>query len=125
MNVSDKSWVTAGINLDEDIHFSTTYLRMTINSNNGKVFKGYSSLIAYYSNFNEEYFLLIDECRTLAEQLIEKIRSDSKWFDDILSEIMIRSRRLHDCFSDEKCTQNYFHMLSNNELRDIYSIHRF
>lgn len=121
MNVSDKSWVTAGINLDEDIHFSTTYLRMTINSNNGKVFKGYSSLIAYYSNFNEEYFLLIDECRTLAEQLIEKIRSDSKWFDDILSEIMIRSRRLHDCFSDEKCTQNYFHMLSNNELRDIYS----
>ena len=120
MNASENNWVTAGINLDEDLHFSTTYLRMTINSNNGKVFKGYSSLVAYYENFNEEYYLLADECKVLAAQLIQKIKSDSKWFDNILSEIIIRSKRLYDCFNEEKCTQNYFHSLSNDELYDIY-----
>ena len=55
--LEDKKWVSCGVNLDEDIHFSTLYLRTSLDKNIGHIFKGYSSFVAVYDNFNEEYFL--------------------------------------------------------------------
>ena len=56
-SLEKKKWISCGVNLDEDIHFSTLYLRMSLDKNIGHIFPGYSSFVAIYENFNEEYFL--------------------------------------------------------------------
>lgn len=116
----NQKWISCGVNLDEDIHFSTTYLRMSLNKNIGHIFRGYSSFVAIYENFNEEYFLIEDECIQLAEQLTRKIIVDFPWFEQVLDNVVCKTDLLRKVFDEKKITQLYLKTQSNTFLKDLY-----
>ena len=88
-NVKSDNWITGAINLDEDIHFSSYYLKRSLDKNIGKIFPGYSKVISLNTNCNEEYFLLEDECNNLSKKLISKMVDTPEWFDYILASVSI------------------------------------
>ena len=52
--INRDSWVVGGQNFDEDIHFSSFYLRLSSKKYLHKRAKtGYHTIIAVYQNFNE------------------------------------------------------------------------
>ena len=118
----NQKWISCGVNLDEDIHFSTTYLRMSLDKNIGHIFRGYSSFIAIYENFNEEYFLKEDECFQIAEQLTHKIITDLPWFEQVLDQIICKTDILCKLFDEKKITQHYLSTHSNSELKSLYKM---
>ncbi len=120
--LEDKKWVSCGVNLDEDIHFSTLYLRTSLDKNIGHIFKGYSSFVAVYDNFNEEYFLEEKECIYLAEQLTHKIMGDFTWFEQILGNVIYKADILCGVFDEQKITENYLKNIDNQELKKLYKM---
>ena len=120
MRFLEQDWVSCGINLDEDIHFSTTYLRMSLDKNIGEIFEGYSCFLSIYQNFNEEYYLLKDECYDLAHKLVQKICDSPTWFQHILDETMNKSYHLHQIICNNKSHFERLSALSNLELERLY-----
>lgn len=120
--LESKKWISCGINLDEDIHFSTSYLRMSIDKNIGHIFSGYTSFIAIYENFNEEYFLEEDECIRVAKKLIHKITMDYSWFEQILKNIIKRTDILCKAFDEHEITKVYLKKQDNSTLKNLYKM---
>lgn len=118
----NQKWISCGVNLDEDIHFSTTYLRMSLDKNIGHIFLGYSSFVAIYENFNEEYFLKEDECFQIAEQLTHKIITDFPWFEQVLDNVIYKTDMLCKVFDEKKITQQYLSTQSNATLKSLYKM---
>lgn len=115
-----KKWISCGINLDEDIHFSTSYLRMSLDKNIGNIFHGYSSFIAIYEDFNEEYFLDKDECLRIAEQLTHEIIDNYSWFEHILENVVKKSDSLYKVFDEHKITETFLKKQCDEELKKLY-----
>lgn len=115
-----KKWISCGVNLDEDMHFSTSYLRMSLDKNIGHIFLGYSSFIAIYEDFNEEYFLEERECIEIAKRLTNKILEDPLWFEQILDNIVKKTDILYQVFDEEEITQVYLKKQDNNTIRKLY-----
>lgn len=120
--LENQKWISCGVNLDEDIHFSTTYLRMSLDKNIGHIFCGYSSFVAIYENFNEEYFLKEDECFQIAERLTRKIITDFPWFEQVLDNIIYKTDMLRKVFDEKKITQQYLSTQSNAVLKSLYKM---
>ena len=118
--IENKKWISCGVNLDEDLHFSTSYLRMSLTKNIGRVFPGYSSFIAVYENFNEEYYLDESECISVSKELIEKIKREPSWFDRILNNIIDKSELLNNVFDEEKINKDYLKKHSLETLKTLY-----
>lgn len=118
----NQKWISCGVNLDEDIHFSTTYLRMSLDKNIGHIFRGYSSFVAIYENFNEEYFLKEEECFQIAEQLTHKIITDFPWFEEVLDNIICKTDMLRKVFDENKITQHYLSTQSSDALKSLYKM---
>lgn len=118
--IENKKWISCGVNLDEDLHFSTTYLRMSLTTNIGHIFKGYSSFVAIYENFNEEYYLEESECISVSKELIEKIKADPYWFEEILHNIVLKTNLLKTVFDENIISKNYLSRQDNKNLKALY-----
>lgn len=121
-SLEKKKWISCGVNLDEDIHFSTLYLRMSLDKNIGHIFPGYSSFVAIYENFNEEYFLEEKECLELAKKLTHKIMIEPSWFEQILNNVIRKTDTLCKIFDEQKITRVYLKKQDNNTIKKLYKM---
>jgi len=64
--VKSEKWVKGAVNYDEDLHFSTYYLRASCSEVTAPLYPGYSCVVAAYESFNETYYLLKEGCRESA-----------------------------------------------------------
>ena len=51
--LQEQEWVKGAVNYDEDLHFSTFYLRASCAAHTGRLYPGYTCLLALYEGFNE------------------------------------------------------------------------
>lgn len=121
-SLEKKKWISCGVNLDEDIHFSTLYLRMSLDKNIGHIFPGYSSFVAIYENFNEEYFLEEKECLELAKKLTHKIMIEPSWFEQILNNVIRKTDTLCKIFDEQKIARVYLKKQDNNTIKKLYKM---
>ena len=112
------------MNHDEDMHFSSFYLRASSKKYMQNEYNdfGYNTIIAIYENFNETYYIPYDECKTVAESLLSTIIENPHWLQSILDEIAIRSKELGDVFPKE-IISNPFQGNSIDNLLDVYIKH--
>ncbi|OAI40505.1 hypothetical protein AYO40_00815 [Planctomycetaceae bacterium SCGC AG-212-D15] len=96
-----RDWVKGAVNHDEDLHFSTFYLRASCTPATGNLYPGYTTLVAFYEDFRETYFLLRDECTAAARAIVEKALADPAWLPGIVAEIRARSDALATIFPCE------------------------
>src|SRR5947208_307166 len=66
------AWVKGAVNYDEDLHFSSFYLRASCASQTVPLYPGYSTIVAFYAGFNETYYLLKSECLATAQAIVQK-----------------------------------------------------
>ena len=66
------TWVKGAVNYDEDLHFSTYYLRASCSSATRPLYPGYSTFVASYEGFKETYWLLESECRDTSAAIVAK-----------------------------------------------------
>src|SRR5689334_9066122 len=93
-----RPWVKGAVNFDEDLHFSTYYLRGSAAAATAPLFPGYTAVVAVYDGFNETYWLLEDECRASAAAILERALRQPRWLPRILAEIRRRSDALETVF---------------------------
>ena len=123
--VSKRSdWISVSINLDEDLHFSTQYLRSSIKGNQNAIFSGYSELVSTYHHFNEEYFLRESECISASKELILRMQKNPDWFNGVIDNILQLSNKLGDLFDYHYFTKSRFQDMSNSELLGLYNKQR-
>jgi phosphohistidine swiveling domain-containing protein len=124
--IGNRPWITGAINFDEDLHFSSFYLRRSLRRwlpTSLKEF-GYSKLIAVFDDLNEQYFIPADECREVAERLVQRILDDPTWFQkSILDEIHSRVRSLETVFRKVKNPEQ-FKRASTKHLVALYRSHK-
>src|SRR5207253_2016041 len=72
-------WVKGAVNYDEDLHFSTFYLRASCAHVTAPLYPGYTAIVAFYSGFNESYYLLKHECQSTAEAIVRKALRRPAW----------------------------------------------
>ena len=92
--IQGREWVKGAVNYDEDLHFSTYYLRASCVPHTGRLYPGYTCLVALYEGFNEHYYLLKDECRQTAVAIVKKALKRPEWLPSIVQEIVRLSDRL-------------------------------
>ena len=80
-------WVVGAVNIDEDIHFSSYYLKQSMESFLPSEFKGlgYKNIVAIYEDFNETYYIPLKECEEVSDNLIQKSLDDPLFMDDIIN----------------------------------------
>jgi phosphohistidine swiveling domain-containing protein len=96
--VCDKEWVKGAVNYDEDLHFSTYYLRASCSAVTGPLYPGYSWIVASYEGFNETYYLLKEECRASAVAIVERALRRPRWLPGVIDQIRQRSDALTGIF---------------------------
>lgn len=118
-------WLVGAVNLDEDLHFSTYYLRASARVNLPKGLQrfGYSKIIAIFHDLNERYYLSQDECSVVAHELIAEMLANPEWFQqEILDEIYRRADALTTVFPESLLEQS-FSDLTDSQIRDLYITH--
>jgi phosphohistidine swiveling domain-containing protein len=96
-----QEWVKGAVNYDEDLHFSTYYLRASCSAVTAPLYPGYSSIVASYEGFNETYYLLKRECHESAAAIVERALRRPGWLPQILRAIRRHSDALADIFPAE------------------------
>jgi phosphohistidine swiveling domain-containing protein len=97
-----REWVKGAVNYDEDLHFSTYYLRASCSGVTLPLnYPGYSCIVASYEGFHETYYLLKEECRESAVAIVERALRQPRWLPGIVREIRRRSDALADIFRPE------------------------
>ena len=120
-NIIDRydSWVLGGKNFDEDLHFSSFYIRTSAKKYEQNF--GYKTIVAFYNNFNEEYYIPREDCERVSKLLIEKLKNYPKWMKDIIDAIYKRSDDLRNLWDSYK---NFdFSTARLDELLEIYQDH--
>src|SRR6516162_9617869 len=84
-------WIKGAVNYDEDLHFSTFYLRASCAGCTARLYPGYSTVVAFFVGCNETYYLLKNECLTTATAIVRKALRRPDWLPRILAEIYRRS----------------------------------
>ena len=120
--ISKNKWIIGATNLDEDIHFSSFYLRASVSSNTENLYPGYSAIVSFYENFNEVYYLLKNECVENSKYLIKKCCNDAGWMDTVIRKIEDLIAELQINFI-EIIKNVDIRRLNNIELLDYYHIH--
>lgn len=93
------TWLKGAVNYDEDLHFSTYYLRASCAHVTRQLYPGYTALVASYEGFNETYYLLKDECHRSAAGIVERALKRPEWLPEILAQIRRRSDALEKIFA--------------------------
>jgi len=120
--VEKKNWLIGAVNYDEDLHFSTYYLRASYPENTHGLYPGYSTIIGLYEEFTEKYYLLEDECETNSQTIINYALKNPNWLSKILDIIIEKVDLLKSIFysgMDEKLLGQ----VSNGHLLNLYKIH--
>lgn len=118
--ITQNKWVLSAINLDEDIHFSSYYLRMSLNHMIQESVCGYSKIVALYENYNEYYWLLKDECVFCAKELVDRMMTDPEWFDKILIITKKKAEFLGSLFNPTQFNHAVLSKLDNYSILDLY-----
>jgi hypothetical protein len=117
-----EEWVKGAVNYDEDLHFSSFYLRASCASHTGRLYRGYTCLVAIYEGFNEHYYLLKEECRRTAVALVQKALRRPEWLPGVVREIVRLSDRLTRVF-DPRTSAERLACLSDATLLALYRRH--
>jgi phosphohistidine swiveling domain-containing protein len=96
-----REWVKGAVNFDEDLHFSTYYLRASCAGRTAPLYPGYSATVAFYSGCNETYYLLREECTATATAIVQKALRRPGWLPRVLAAIYRRSDLLARAFPPE------------------------
>ena len=99
--IRGQEWVRGAVNYDEDLHFSTFYLRASWARHTGSLYPGYTHLVAFYEGFNEQYYLLKSECHSTATAVVGKALRQPAWLPSILVQVRRRSDLLARVFSPQ------------------------
>lgn len=110
-------WVRGAVNYDQDLHFSTYYLRASCEGE-----FGYSTLVASYVGRNETYWLLEAECRDRAIAIVERSLRNPRWLPRLIREIERLSDALTTVFSARTSPESLAR-LSNEKLLGLYRRH--
>lgn len=122
--IQSSDWTVGAVNFDEDLHFSSFYLRSSCASfmpAEQKPF-GYSTVIAVYRDFNETYYIPQEECRAVAERLLARVLQDPDWLQSILDDIGSRARDLSKVF-DLAPKDDVFDLVTVEKLLSLYKEH--
>lgn len=90
--------VLGGVNLHQDLHFSTFYLRASLASTTLTDYPGYTFVLAVYEDGVERYFIAADEAERTAKWLIDRCTSEPGWLEEKLVAIEACSERLAEAF---------------------------
>lgn len=115
-------WVIGAVNFDEDLHFSSYYLRSSLREVAHPLYPGYTRLISFYHGFNERYYLLKEECFQNAKAIVKKAEANVGWLHDVLSRIRAHCENLQRVF-DESIDRHYLQGLSDPCLCELYAKH--
>lgn len=123
-HIQQSRWIVGAVNFDEDLHFSSFYLRQSMRVNLPTKLQeyGYDNLIAIYDNFNETYYIPEAECRQVTESLLKTILRNPLWLQDILEEINLRIKDLETVFPFDPDSQPFSNM-PDYELLKYYQLH--
>ncbi|MBE9593346.1 MAG: hypothetical protein IMF19_07675 [Proteobacteria bacterium] len=121
--INRDSWVVGGQNFDEDIHFSSFYLRLSSKKYLRKRAKiGYHTIIAVYQNFNETYYIPISDCERVARDLLEKVKKQPDLMNTIVAKIYHRCAELTTVFANYDIRSD-FSALSLEQIKKLYRKH--
>ena len=121
--INDHDWIIGGKNFDEDLHFSSFYLRQSSSKYLNKKSKiGYNTIIALYEDFNETYYIPRSECNRVASYLLNRIINRPEWMNKINDVIYRLCDNLSNVFSVYNINDD-FAELSNEELMKLYKKH--
>lgn len=120
--IVDEDWVIGAVNYDEDLHFSSYYLRASLREIINDLYPGYTKTISFYYKFNEYYYLLKEECIENASVIIHKAEENIGWLQSILINISVHCENLQAVFH-ESMDKDFFSRLSVSELRQLYIKH--
>jgi phosphohistidine swiveling domain-containing protein len=115
-------WVKGAVNYDEDLHFSTFYLRASCAHQTRRLYPGYSAVAAFYSGFNETYYLLRRECLSTAEAIVRKALRQPEWLPRVVAAIYRRSDALGSAFAPATSAQQ-LRRLADARLLAMYRRH--
>lgn len=115
-------WIKGAVNYDEDLHFSTYYLRASEARATGRLYAGYSTVVAFYEGFTETYYLLREECRSSAAAIVKKALARPTWLPRVLREIERRSDLLQRIFPAKMCP-SWLARQSSEALISLYLRH--
>jgi phosphohistidine swiveling domain-containing protein len=120
--IQEREWVKGAVNYDEDLHFSTYYLRASCARNTAPLYPGYTQVIAFYEGFTEFYYLLRSECLASARAIVEKALRRPAWLPRVVQAICRRSDRLAGVFRTQT-SPDRLARLSDPDLRAPYFRH--
>ena len=115
-------WVKGAVNYDEDLHFSSYYIRGSCAAATAPLYPGYSSVVAFYERFNETYYLLKQECLQTATAIVSKALIQPKWLPAIVQKIRTCSDALAGIFPAEISSSSLARM-SPGALLALYRRH--
>lgn len=90
--------ILGGVNLHEDLHFSTFYLRASLSSTTLPDYPGYSFILAVYEQGVERYYISAHEAERTSQWLIDRSLSRPGWLAENLHAIEVHTRRLAEAF---------------------------
>jgi phosphohistidine swiveling domain-containing protein len=122
--IESHDWITGAVNFDEDLHFSSFYLRASCKKYMTPQMQeyGYTSIVAIHQNFNETYYIRRDECISVAEALLRKIREKPEWLEDLLLQIAARAGDLAKVFPYDRASTP-FRGMARSDILAIYRSH--
>lgn len=117
-------WVVGAVNIDEDVHFSSYYLRQSMEAYLPSEFKGlgYENIIAVYEDFNETYYIPLKECEKVSNNLIQKSLENPLFMDGIIEKVTKLIYELRDIFDFEP-NKNMFTNMTDAKLAEYYQKH--
>lgn len=121
-----EQWLVGAVNLDEDVHFSSFYLRQSMKKNLPQDLKefGYNNIFAVYEDYNEIYYVPQSECVDVANRVICHSLKNWNFLENIRCIIMEKMNVLDNVFVDLP-PENSFHSLSKTQLLEYYEKHYF
>lgn len=120
--ILQNDWVIGAVNFDEDLHFSAYYLRASTPEQTRSLYPGYSTILAFYEEFVERYYLLRSECLSNAEAIVRRAISDSSWLPGVIAAVVKMCDELGRVFPKEMSASS-IRSASDAALRDIYRQH--
>lgn len=115
-------WLVGAVNYDEDLHFSSYYLRASCIHGTGDLYTGYTALVAFYDHFTERYYIPVDQCQSVARSLTQRALGEPDWLREALHEIVHRCDLLGTIF-DSTVTAHSLSQLTRNDLVALYKRH--
>lgn len=117
-----RTWTKGAVNYDEDLHFSSYYLRASDARQTGRLYPGYGSVVASFEGWKETYWLLEEECRATSDAIIARALRERDWLPGVLRQIRLGSDSLARIFPARTSAES-LRRLSRARLLALYERH--